>query len=48
MGEGIMGGCQEWLRGPWGVVRVGELTKGGHQGLVRGGLVCCQEQERGP
>ena len=21
MGEGTMGGCQGWVRGPWGVVR---------------------------
>ena len=31
-----MGGCQRWVRGPWGVVRVGEGTMGGCQEGVRG------------
>ena len=36
MGEGTMGGCQGWVRGPWGLSGEGEGTMGGCQGWVRG------------
>ena len=43
-----MGGCQGWVRGPRGVVRVGQGDQGGSSGVGEGIMGGCQEHERGP